>query len=226
MKFLQVLVLFFASLVTIKSLDAQVSRTLTRGAPGPNRTAEYNGDLKLVGYGWPEAAMMAPTDSLPFCSRVDELKIGDVEDMRGCQFTVVQVLDQENVLLSLGDAMYWITGTSTESLSDGKKVRLSSPVTLEGKKDYQTVGGSQKIVKQFKLLSIQEYNEKRATELTLNTGEKIKLIYKEAAKKGHTFEQLDGSTVNYTTDEFDESSQKIIKKMIDQVRKAAKAKKK
>jgi len=204
---------------------AQVSesRTLTgRGGLPVEAMSNWNEDSKLTGDGWTTPPInFVPTET----QDPEDCVVGQIAELSYWRFRVIQVVDKKSLLVSLANSTYWVEGADTESISDGSKVRLTSPVIFIEKKDYKTVGGSKKIVKAMKMLSRTEYLEKTAPQYTLATGEKIQLLFKSTSNKGHLFETAKGEEKIYSASDFDEASRKLLKTAIDATRKTKSPKK-
>lgn len=207
-----------------QTANGQTSRTMAGSNNNAKLDAEskWNVDRKLAGYGWP-APQLGIT--VPAPALMELYSDGDIADLRGLRFRAVQILDEQNMLVSVGDSTYWLTGADTKEVSNGSVVRLATPVLFDGKKEYSSVVGSLQIVKVLSLISKEKYNEKKAVELILKSGEKLKLVYVETNKKGHVFEHIDGTVVTHAMASFDEPSQKAVRKLIEEAKKASKPKK-
>lgn len=154
MRTIAIAILLCLSSTCYGQVRATQSRTLSGSVGNINSIADWNSDAKLVGEGWPRPESnqspqqgRSPTD----CST------GDRADLSYWRFRVVQIINDTEAIVYLGESTYWVTGTNTRAVSDGQTVRLATPVQFIDRKEYVTVSGSKKIVKAMKMISQEDY---------------------------------------------------------------------
>jgi len=82
-----------------------------------------------------------------------DLEEGAIGYLDYWQFTVLNIVDDKNMLIVLGSKNpIWLTDYPTANFADEDKVRISGPIIVEGTKEYETVVGGKKTVRVIRLV--------------------------------------------------------------------------
>lgn len=153
------------------------------------------------------------------CMSPSDLSSGQFGYLDCWQYTVLQVVSKEDVLLQMGNAKIppiWLTGFSTNDLVDGQNVRLLGLVEVMGTKTFDTAAGSQKTVRVVRLVEPDDEQIPpvvKPREWTSGDGKyKVEAILMFVANDSAVLEKLDGKRVTVPLKRLSAEDQEFIRK--------------
>lgn len=163
------------------------------------------------------------------CLSPTTLEEGQTGHFSYWQLKVLSVVDNNNVLLNIGNTTLWLEDFKTTGLVDGQIVFVIDPIVVGKVKKYQTAAGSSKSVRSFKLLSEKEQKEKEidkhrkeCEKFAFADGSKVDAKFIGYEKKTVQLLDADMNTIKKPLTDFDAESKAKIMKLIKQSGKSSK----
>lgn len=144
---------------------------------------------------------------------------------------VVSIIDNSNVVLSLGKYAFWLEGFPTDNLTDGDSIRVLDPIKFTKTKSYSTVTGAKKTVQAFKMLEKEEFEKhlaekaekQKEKDLIIRRGQSVPIEFKDGTtadlifvdiKKGKVIlEDLEGNELEHALADFTPESSALLRKL-------------
>jgi hypothetical protein len=169
--------------------------------------AAYNQARKIT--------LLDPIPNLPLPQHEDSLDLGtltrgQVGRLAYWNFKVADVVDSQNVILSVGsNKRVWLEGYPTDGFVSDQAVRIIDFVEVTGTKSYETVAGSSLTVWVVKLLPKEETEKRLAADIakgiedgemrvwTAKNGKTAAGKFREIKSSKVTIEQRDGTRLSF-----------------------------
>jgi hypothetical protein len=178
----------FAQAPTLKAGSAEAYKFLARQQNAAiMEEADWNVAKKLCKFSEPIDQYKKTTQDFS----PDDFQVGSVGLIQRWSFKVSSIVDESNVILNLGSTSFWLEYFPTKGLADGESVRVMDAVEVTKLRSYETVAGSKRTVRAFKMLKPDEL-KKHKEKLAAIEAAKLR---DERASNSETFKKKSGELI-------------------------------
>jgi hypothetical protein len=158
------LILLFALVANASQAHAQ-NRLLTNPGGFNEHQIKWDSAKKLT-YFPEEIPKEAPAPSSSHDP--DTVAIGSIARFDCWNFRVLQIVDDNNCIITLGKHTYWMANYPTKELADDEAFRIVGEVRMIESKQYQTILGVTRTVKAFSVIDPEERRKAPKNKLRVN----------------------------------------------------------